>query len=111
MIPTIGSLDIVQKRSGIPNLSRQDLINLKRSYVFVCQFEPDEETVKTRFYVKVIPEFNITKCESCHKACLRHLHRRIMLFTCAPLRCFIPTTTFSQCSKRANVQCAGTKGD
>ena len=56
-----------KKAGGIHRMSRQDLINLKKSSVYVSRFDEDAELIGTRFYLKVIPEFTITKCDSCNK--------------------------------------------
>jgi len=64
----IDDIAMNKKRSGIPRLSRKDLINLKMSSVYVCQFGEEEGMANTRrYYLKVIPELNITKCCSCQK--------------------------------------------
>uniref|UniRef100_A0A915D5G1 Intraflagellar transport protein 122 homolog n=1 Tax=Ditylenchus dipsaci TaxID=166011 RepID=A0A915D5G1_9BILA len=73
--PSDGSFNVSQiamnkKRTGIPKLGKQQLLELDRNVVFICSAPVSSSSpdfLRARFYIKVIPEINISKCSNCHK--------------------------------------------
>ncbi|KAI1715469.1 intraflagellar transport protein like protein [Ditylenchus destructor] len=63
----IGEIAMNKQRTGIPHLNRHQLTELDRNLVFICVFPQPAPWLRTRFYIKVISEINISKCDNCQK--------------------------------------------
>ncbi|KAI1724928.1 intraflagellar transport protein like protein [Ditylenchus destructor] len=63
----IGEIAMNKQRNGIPRLNRHQLTELDRNLVFICIFPQPAPWLRTRFYIKVISEINISKCDNCQK--------------------------------------------
>lgn len=58
------------KKRQYLRLTKEQLLNLDKNQVFICQNLPP---IKTRFYINIITEINLSKCPSCNKVCFRIL--------------------------------------